>query len=102
MRWMALLLLGWTGVAQAQPVLDAQAVPGLDAAGRESYASFLQTNMPRVAALGSNGRLGWYSGGRSLDAARDRAVALCTDHGGTACRPYAEDLSVVWPGRESH
>ncbi len=95
--WTCLL---WASTAGAQPVLDPAAVPGLDAAGRASYAGFVQANTPRVAALGSNGRLGWYSGGHSLDIARDKAVAACTEHGGAGCRPYAEDLAVVWPGRE--
>ncbi len=84
----------------AQPLLDVAAVPGLDAAGRALYADFLLSNTPRVAALGDNGRVGWYSGGTSLDGARSRAVALCTEHGGTECRPYAEDLAIVWQGRE--
>jgi hypothetical protein len=108
--WVVLLLLG-AGTLRAQPVLDqplldSAAVPGLDAVGRGAYAAWLQTNTPRVVAIGSNGRIGWYSGdstldpGTTLDAARSRAVAQCTERGGTACRPYAEDLSVVWPGRE--
>lgn len=92
------LLLSAAG--QAQPLLDPTAVPGLNAAGQALYADFLLTNTPRVAALGSNGRIGWYSGGQSLEAARARAIALCTEHGGIACRPYAEDLAIVWPGRE--
>ena len=99
MQLVLLLVLVLAGAAQAQPVLDAGAVPGLDAAGRAAYADWLLTNTPRVFALGSNGRMGWYSGGRTLDEARPRAVQLCTEHGGVACRPYAEDLAVVWPGR---
>ena len=86
--------------ARAQPLLDPAAVPGLDAAGRALYAEFLLANTPRVAAVGTNGRIGWYSGGQSLEAARARAIALCVEHGGTGCRPYAEDLAIVWPGRE--
>ena len=100
-----LWIVGWlllAGVAQAQPVVDPAAVPGLDAAGRAAYADWLLTNTPRVFAVGSNGKMGWYSGGQTIPAAVDRAVQLCTDHGGTACRPYAEDLSIVWPGREWH
>ncbi len=99
MRWVLVLLLV-AGAARAQPVLDAPAVPGVDAPGRAAYAEWLLTNTPRVFAIGSNGRTGWYSGGKLLEDARGRAVQLCTDHGGTACRAYAEDLAVVWPGRE--
>lgn len=88
--------------ARAQPLLDPAAVPGLDAAGRGLYADFLLANTPRVAAIGSNGRIGWYAGGQSLDAARTRATALCAEHGGIECHPYAEDLAIVWPGHEWH
>ncbi len=94
---LGLLLL--SAAAQGQPLLDPAAVPGLNAAGQALYADFLLSNTPRVAAIGSNGRIGWYSGGQSLEAARSRAVALCTEHGGTDCRPYAENLAIVWPGR---
>ena len=90
------------GVARAQPILDPAGAPGLDAAGRAAYADWLLTSTPRVFALGANGKMGWYSGGKAIEDARIRAVQLCTEHGGTACRPYAEDLSVVWPGREWH
>lgn len=95
--WLAGLV--WAGTAHAQPVLDAGAVPGLDAAGRASYGDWLLTNVPRAFAVGANGRMGWFSGGKTLDEARPRAIELCREHGGTACRVYAEDLSVVWPGR---
>ena len=100
MRVMVLAaLLLWAGAARGQPILDPAAVPGLDAAGRALYAEFLGANTPRVAALGSNGKIGWYSGGPSLAAAREKAIALCQQHGGVECRPYAEDLAVVWPGQ---
>ena len=98
--WAVVAILVPIFAARAQPLLDAGAVPGLDAAGRQSYAAWLLTNTPRVAAIGTNGRIGWVSGGPSLEETRKRAVALCTEHGGTECRPYAEDLSIVWPGRD--
>ena len=97
-----LWIVAWAlsaGLAWAQPVLNPATAPGLDAAGRASYADWLLTSTPRVFALGSNGKMGWYSGGKTLEEARGRAIQLCTEHGGTACQPYAEDLSVVWPGR---
>ncbi|MEJ1976047.1 MAG: hypothetical protein WDN49_07955 [Acetobacteraceae bacterium] len=31
-----------------------------------------------------------------------RALAQCTANGGTDCQIYAENLDVVWPGRQSH
>ncbi len=105
--WLFCLAFLACGAARAQPILNPpilnqDAVPGLDAAGRAEYTQWTQTDTPRVFALGSNGRMGWYSGGKTLDVARAGAVKLCTEHGGTECRPYAEDLSVVWPGREWH
>ena len=97
--WAVVAILAASVAARAQPLLDAGAVPGLDAAGRQSYAAWLLTNTPRAAAIGTNGRIGWAAGAPSLEDARKRAVALCGEHGGTECRPYAEDLSIVWPGR---
>ncbi len=98
MRWALFMVLAF-GAAHAQPVLDSAGIPGADAVGRAQYADWLLTNTPRVFAIGANGKTGWYSGGKTLEEARSRAVQLCTDHAGTDCRPYAEDLAVVWPGR---
>ena len=100
---LAVMLLLWppaAGSLRAQSLLDASAVPGLTEAGRALYSEWLLTNTPRVVAIGSNGRIGWYSGGDSLAAARVRAVTLCAEHGGIDCRPYAENLDIVWLGRE--
>ena len=110
MAWMAAwVLLAGVAPAQegrAQPVLDPAAVPALDAAGRAAYSEWLLSGTPRAFAVGSNGKMGWYSGwyqgAKTVEEAGRRAVQLCTDHGGTDCRPYAEDLSIVWPGREWH
>ena len=98
MRWWMAAMLVLAAPAWGQGVLDVGAVPGLDAAGRRLYGDFLLANTPRVFALDQNGHAGWYSGGTDLPHARERAVALCTEHGGTGCRPYTEDLAVVWPG----
>ncbi len=96
------MILGSPGLAWAQALLDPARVPGLDAAGRALYAGWLLTNTPRAVAVGSNGKIGWYAGGNSLPAARTQAVSLCTEHGGVACQIYAENLDIVWPGREWH
>ncbi len=95
----AVVLTAWAAVAHAQPIMDASAVPGLTAAGRAAYAAFLLVNTPRAFAIDSAGVFGWYSGGPTPEAARGKAVELCRAHGGGECRPYAEDLAVVWPGR---
>ena len=99
MRLVMILVVLLAGAAHAQPVLAPPALPGFDTAARASYADWLLTNTPRVFAAGSNGRNGWYSGGKTIEEARARALQLCTEHGGVECRPYAEDLAVVWPGR---
>ena len=96
----ALVLLALTGAACAQPVFDPAQAPGLDAAGRALYAGWLLTNTPRAIAIGSNGRVGWASGG-SAERVRAGALSLCAEHGGIACRIYAQDLDIVWPGREA-
>ena len=96
--WIVGLTL-WCTALRAQPVLDASAVPGATPAIRAAYAAFLLVNTPRVFAADNAGNFGWYAGGAALDTARVRAVELCKAHGGGDCRPYAEDLAVVWPGR---
>ena len=100
MRLLVVMGMLIAGAVQAQPLLDAAALPGVDASGRAAYAEWLLTNTPRVFAIGTNGKIGWYSGGKTVDDARTRAMQLCVEQGGTGCRAYAEDLSIVWPGRE--
>lgn len=101
--WLGLLMLAcWPGGASAQPVLDAKAVPYLNDAGRQIYAGFTQANLPRAAAIAPSGQIGLSVAAKSLDAARADAVGSCTASGGKDCRAYAENLDVVWPGRETH
>jgi hypothetical protein len=80
------------------PVLDVQAVPHLKPEGRASYANFLLANVPRAFAVATSGAFGSQSGG-TLDQVRSKALASCAAKGGTDCAIYAEDLTVVWPGR---
>ena len=96
-----LFALAFAAPARAQALLDPAQVPGLDAAGRALYAGWLLTNTERAVAVGSNGKIGWFGGGPSLPAAREHALALCAEHGGTACQVYAENLDIVWPGRQA-
>ncbi len=91
-----LLLLA--GQALAQPaILDIAAVPGLNAAGRASYRHWLDADLPRAFALGTNGRVGW-SESDTLVGARTEALTQCRQQGGRECTLYAENLSVIWPG----
>ncbi len=93
----------WAQPAPTRPaVLDETAVPYLDATGRATYDRWLLTNLPRAVAIASNGKIGWASGLRTLEANREKAQSQCEEHGGADCRVYAENLDVVWPGRQTH
>jgi hypothetical protein len=101
-RALNFLLLLLAGPAFAQPaILNATAVPGLDADGRASYQSWLDANLPRALAIGTNGRVGWSSGGSTMEAVQESALAACRQQGGTDCALYAENLAVVWPQHPS-
>lgn len=99
-RWIILMMM-LAGVARAAdlPILDAAAVPYLKPEDRAAYKSFLLGNEPRVFAISSTGAYGWQSGGGTLDQVRAKALASCASKGATDCVVYAEDLSLVYPGR---
>lgn len=82
-------------------VLDAGAVP-LPAEGRADYARFVLQATPRAFAIGPGGSWGWASALETPAATAARALEIC-NRGlpEPACRLYARDLDVVWPGRES-
>lgn len=86
---------------RAQPLLDDRAVPGLDDAGRAAYRRWLGSNLPRAVAIGANGPVGWAGGAGTLDQARARALDICRERGGEGCALYAENLDIVWPGRQA-
>ena len=100
-----LLAIGW-GLLSASdaraadlPILDVAAVPHLTPEVRASYERFLMLNLPRAFALSSTGATGRWGGGGTLEQARAKALATCAAKGATDCAIYAEDLTVVWPGR---
>ncbi|HTC11701.1 MAG TPA: hypothetical protein VK726_23295 [Acetobacteraceae bacterium] len=100
-RWLPILLLlfaGATARAADLPILDVAAVPRLNATGQASYRIFLLNNVPRAFAISTSGHSGWTTAA-TLEQARSKALSLCAAHGGTDCTIYAEDLSVVYPGR---
>lgn len=84
------------------PILDAEAVPHLRAAGRADYVRFLQQATPRAFALGPGGAWGWAAALETPEATRARALEICarTSTAGP-CRLYASDLDIVWPGQEA-
>ena len=98
LRVLVLVLTLLAAPALAQPaILDVAAVPGLSAAGRASYRRWLDADLPRALAIGTNGRVGWSEKDTLVDA-RAEALAQCDRHGGTGCALYAENLSVILPG----
>jgi hypothetical protein len=105
------LVLGATPEARAaretgttrpgEALLDASAVPYLPSSGRAAYREFLVQATPRAFAISPDGAWGWAAGFDSPASADATALAACARRGGGACRVYARDLAVVWPGRES-
>ena len=91
--------------AYAQTELEVAAVPGVNEAGRQAYANFLLTDIPRAFAIGSNGAFGSYGsdgyrvGPGDIEMARAGALQSCAAQGATDCALYAENLDVVWRGR---
>jgi pimeloyl-ACP methyl ester carboxylesterase len=104
--WLALTLaLTAPGAAEPASVLDVGAVPHLGAEGRTDYTRFLQQSTPRAFALSPSGAWGWAAAQPDLATTEARAIALCAQWVGEGgrdegCRVYAQDLAVVWPGRE--
>jgi hypothetical protein len=99
--WLALLLLalaGATAHAAELPILDVAAVPHVTSQAQAVYRDFLLANEPRAFAIASSGASGWQAGG-TLEEDRAKALTSCAAKGGTDCAIYAENLSVVYPGR---
>lgn len=97
--WLPMLLLACANVtarAADLPILtlDVGAVPRTI----QDYHRFLLSNVPRAFAVSHSGVSGWQSGG-TLEGVRAKALASCAAKGPTDCAIYAEDLSVVYPGR---
>ncbi len=74
------------------PFEAAEAVPLVQAKGRDGYRSFLLADVPRAFAIGGQGAWAWRSGPN----ATSEALARCGEHAKTACRLYAVDDAVVW------
>jgi hypothetical protein len=81
------------------PILDVDAVPHVKQNSRAAYADFLLVNLPRAYAVATSGAYGWQGGSGTIAEMRAKALASCAAKGGTDCAIYAEDLTVVWPGR---
>jgi hypothetical protein len=87
------------GPAMPQPsgyaAVDAvNAVPYVDAAGRDAYRKFLSQYPTRAFAVSSTGAWSWAEGG---DDPMSVALANCRkENGNSPCRLYAVDNEVVW------
>lgn len=73
------------------------AVPYLDAAGREGYRHFLNQHPSRAFAVSAEGAWSWAEGG---DDPMALALENCRKQGTGACRLYAVDNHVVWHANE--
>ncbi|HTY02801.1 MAG TPA: CocE/NonD family hydrolase [Rhodocyclaceae bacterium] len=72
---------------------EIDAVPFLNADGRDGYRKFLAAKMPRAFAISAGGQWGWAFGGYDPLA---RALANCRAKGESRCQLYSVDNSVVW------
>ena len=79
---------------------DVEAVPGLDARGRQQYRAWLRRPPPRAVVLARDGSVHWSSGPRASDerpgGAAERALRICHGARHEGCRLYAVDHRVVW------
>jgi dienelactone hydrolase len=72
---------------------DVEAVPHLNASGREAYRRFLTQPAPRAFAVARNGA---FATSAADLYASDRSLAECFKIAGRACALYAVDDDVVW------
>ena len=86
-----LLAMLFASPAYAQVELDVAAVPGLNEAGRQAYADFLLTDIPRAFAIGANGAYGYQGsdgyrvGNGEIELARANALQNCAAKAATDC-----------------
>lgn len=73
---------------------NANAIPYLDAGGRAAYEAFRKLPRPRAFVIAPNGVWRYASG--DIDPVAAAMASCATAH--PACRPYAVDGNVVWPG----
>jgi dienelactone hydrolase len=74
---------------------DIDAVPFLNASGREAYRQYLTKLTPRAFAVSPGGQWCWTEEGEDPDA---RALATCSAKSGQPCSLYSVDDNVVWRG----
>ena len=58
---------------------------GLDARGRETFATYLESGPNKAFAIGAGSRFGWATGRRSVEEARAAALGFCAGIASTTC-----------------
>jgi thiol-disulfide isomerase/thioredoxin len=90
------LLCQTPAMSQTAALADADAVPQLDARGKEGYQQFLAAPLPRAFAIAPGGAWGWATGAASSDLAEQEALDNCRGNTQQRCQLYARDRSVVF------
>ncbi|NTV96010.1 MAG: redoxin family protein [Thiobacillus sp.] len=83
------------GLAQAATVTDVDAVPQLDARGKDGYRQFLAIASPRAFAIAPGGAWGYSTEAGTAAMAEQEALANCQANTRQRCQVYARDDSVV-------
>jgi thiol-disulfide isomerase/thioredoxin len=92
----AATLIALGGQVYAAQLNDVDAVPHLDARGKEGYRQFLATPPPRAFAIAPGGAWGWSTEAATAAMAEDEALANCQTNTAQRCRIYARDREVVF------
>lgn len=97
-----LIALGMLGVdaALAAALNDVNAVPHLNAVGREGYQAFLQSGGHRAFAIAPGGAWAWKGNEVTADMASDAALQFCQNSTAQTCVLYALDDRVVFDAKD--
>lgn len=91
----AALLTVSASAAPAAKVTDVDAVPHLDARGRDGYRQFLAIPPPRAFAIAPGGAWGYSTEAANTALAEQEALTNCQANTLQRCQVYARDDSVV-------
>ncbi|MDD4881321.1 MAG: redoxin family protein [Gallionellaceae bacterium] len=89
------ILVAFGGQAHAGRVTDIDAVPHIDAKGKQAYRQFLATAVPRAFAIAPGGAWGWSTEAATANMAEREALANCQANTRQRCQLYARDNAVV-------
>jgi thiol-disulfide isomerase/thioredoxin len=94
--WSALIFTVAPAMASAASIDDADAIPHLDSAGRESYRDFLMFDKHRAFAIAPGGIWSWKGSEPTAEAAARNTLQSCEEDSGLTCMLYALDDKVVF------